>query len=91
MDWLHPWAPQTLFIALGNTPTSAPTWRHGTGAHPITWADLLYVNVQLWAQFSEQFLCKCLCAFAHAVPFTWTPHCLVSSSLLASAPRSPLL
>lgn len=82
MDWAHSLGP---FTALGNIPTPVLTWRlSGTGADPIGQDDLLCVNVQLWAQFSEHLLWECLWAFAHAVPFTCTPtHCLVSSSLSA--------
>lgn len=43
------------------------------------------VNVQLWAQLREQFLCKRLWAFVRAAAAsTWTPTCcLLGSGLLA--------
>lgn len=56
MNWLY-----ALGTALGNTDT------HLGWADAVGWADLLCVNVQLWAQFSERFLCESLWAFAHAV------------------------
>lgn len=56
MNWLY-----ALGTALGNTYT------HLRWADAVGWADLLCVNVHLWAQFSERFLCESLWAFAHAV------------------------
>lgn len=70
-------------------------YAHLGWADAVGWADLLCVNVQLWAQFSERFLCESLWAFAHAVCALYLGYLLTAwlaqAFWLKSQLKSPLL